>query len=438
MQIPIPQAQQCQRPIVQPSYNAVKIDIHNPQVNAPNYSQNPIQIPTQAPNYTAPIYSYPESQVYEVPKQSIYTPQTPAVKQPSAVQEVPSVPPPVVIAQPTAPIATPSVSQAVAPSITPEIAPEIAPVAASAVTQIAAVAPEIVPAKTEEVKTTEATPTPEVTPAPVAETKAPEVTTTPAIEINTPEVAPQAIEVKTPEITAPKVDVNEFINKLTSSDYEVQATTMEAIADMAQSSPQTATELLDVKVIDTLLGIMNADSSKLTGPTPQQLQIREKIMGGKPVTEAETLEANKTTPMEQAERNKQYSIYTVAILQKLYGSEVEKLNKTVVPLTELPGAAGIVEQVKTNPNPMVRASALDALSFIQRPEYKQDLTTLFTVAQKDKDAIVQQIATKALEKLAKVSDTPVVSAAPEAPASAITSSTDAKPEEVKPEEKKAE
>jgi len=230
-------------------------------------------------------------------------------------------------------------------------------------------------------------------------------------------VAPvQAVEVKAPEAATPQVDVNAFISKLSSADYEQQATAMEAIADLAQNSPKQAAALLDVKVIDTLLGIMQADSSKLTGPTPAQLQIREKIMSGKPVTEAETVEANKITPMELSERNKQYSIYTVAILQKLYGSEIEKINSTVVPMTELPGAAGIVEQVKNNPNPMVRASGIDALSYIQRPEYKQDLSTLFSVAKNDKDVNVQQAATKALEKLAQVVTPATPAAAPTTPA----------------------
>lgn len=340
MQVPLTQATQCQTAL-QPNYNAVKIDIHNPQVNTPG-SQAPASAPV-----TAPIYAYPQAQVYEMPQQSIYKPQQEPqqVSSPPAVQEVPSVPPPVII--------QPSINQA-------------------AVVPIAAPAP--------------------VAPAPA-----------------------QQVEVKAPEVVTPKIDLNEFITKLTSPDYEVQAKAMESIADMSQNSPDKATELLDVKIIDTLLGIMSKDTTKLEGPTPQQLQIREKIMGGKTVTEAETAEANKITPMEQAERNKQYSIYTVAILQKLYGSEIEKINNTVVPLTELPGAAGIVEQVKTNPNPMVRASGIDALSYIQRPEYKQDLTTLFTVAKKDQDVNVQQAATKALEKLAQVADIPAPTPATTAP-----------------------
>lgn len=348
MQVPTVQPQQTYPVSAQPNYNAVKIDINNPQVNAPGYSQNQTPAPVQTPAYTAPIYSYPPAQVYEMPQQSVY--------QPQAVQQIPSVPQPVIV-QP-------------------------------AVNQVPAAAPA------------------------------------------------QPVEVKAPEAATPQVDLNAFLGKLTNPDYNVQASAMEEIAGLAQNSPQKATELLDVKVIDTLLGIMQNDTSKLTGPTPQQLQIREKIMSGKPVTEAETAEANKITPMEQAERNKQYAIYTVAILQKLYGSEIEKMNNTVVPLTELPGAAGIVEQIKNNPNPMVRASGIDALSYIQRPEYKQDLTTLFTVAKKDKDANVQQAAAKALEKLAQVADASAAATPAAAPATPAAPPAPAPTPAVKPEESK--
>lgn len=351
MQVPAVQNPQAYMTTAQPSYNAVKIDIHNPQVNTPGNAQAQNQSQSAV---TSPIYSsIPTASVYEVPKQSIYDSKQ-NFNQPPAVKEAPTVPPPVIIP----------------PSITNT------PAAAAA-------------------KPVEKT-------TPVASSPA-AVETTPETEPVQPiESTKQTVDVKAPESVKPQIDVNEFIAKLTSPDYEVQATAMESIADMAQNSPIKATELLDVKVVDALLNVMQADTSKLTGPTPQQLQIREKIMSGKSVTDADKAEANKISPMEQAERNKMYSIYTVAMLQKLYGSEVEKLNNSVVPMTELPGAAGIVEQIKANPNPMVRAAGIEALSYIQRPEYKQDLTTLFSVAQKDKDVNVQKTATKALEKLSQV------------------------------------
>lgn len=359
-QIPAVQAPQYQI-TSQPSYNAVKIDIHNPQVNAPGYTQNPIK------PVNDPIYTYPKAPVYEVPKQSIYEPKP--QPQPQSVKEVPSVPPPVIV-QPAAVKAPETVTTV----------PTAVPVA-----PVAPIAP-VAPAAT--VATPEAPQKPETVETPAATAE------------------PQKVEVKEPEKkTDSKIDINEFITKLTSTDIEQQSNALEAIAVMAETKPKVATEFLDTKVVDTLLSIMKADTSKLEGPTAQQISIREKIIAGQTVTDDERAIANKTTPMELAERNKQYSMYTVVILDKLYASEIEKANNTVVPLTELPGAVGIVEQLKNNPNPMVRASAIDALSYVQRPEYKQDLTTLFTIAQKDQDPGVKKVATAALDRLAKLAET---------------------------------
>lgn len=302
--------------------SAVNINIYHPTGSPAKDKQGSAKSePVAKPVYTAPIYSYPQTQVYAVPKQSIYQVST---EQPST---------PVSVVAPIAPIQA------------------------------------VVPAKVYAVQ-----PVSEQTPS-----------------AGKVEVAPAQKENKT--------DINGFIAKLTGSDYEQQASAMEAIADIAQKSPQQAKALLDAKVIDTLLGIMDKDTTKLEGPSPQQLEIREKIMSGKKVTEAETAQANKMTQKEQAERNKQYAIYTTALLQKVFISEVQKANNTVVPFSELPGSAGIVKQIKNNPNPMVRASGIDALSYIQRPEYKKDLGDIFTLAQKDKDKNVQQAANKAMQKL---------------------------------------
>lgn len=335
--------------------NAVSIQINNPKVITSNETKSPEQKPATVSN--PQIYTYPQAPIYEVPKQSIY--------QVQPVKEAPNPPAPVIV-RPT-------------PAKT-------APAAAI----------QAVPAKAE-VPGKEAVPVKAETPAPATQ---PQQTQAPA----------QKVEVKAPEKIEPKVDINEFITKLSTSDYEQQAKAMESIALMAQNSPQQATALLDVKVIDTLLGIMQKDTSKLEGPSAKQIEAREKIMKGKSVSDADKAEANKITPMELAERNKQYSMYTLATLQKLFISEVNIIDGSTVPLTELPGASAIVEQVKTNPNPMIKAAGIDALSYIQQPDYKQDLTTIFSVAKNDKDANVQKAATKALEKLSQLKDTTVTAA----------------------------
>lgn len=339
------QIQPIQSPMYQPSYNAVKIDIHNPQVNAPDYNQNPItppQIPQGAPVYN----SIPTASMYEMPQQSVYKPQ--GVKPANAIPEPVSVPPPVIV--------PPSVKTSAQMQNVPPATVQPLPVVQPQAPAVAPVAP----------------------------------------------VAPKTIEVKPAEPAKPQLDLNEFIIRLTSNDFDAQAKAIETIAAMAQKSPEKATELLDVKIINALLGVINKDSSKLEGPTQQQLEIREKIMSGKKVSEAENAEAHRVSKMEFAEQNKMFAIYTLAILGKLYASEVEKIDKNIVPLTELPGAGGIVEQIKSNPSPMVRIAAIDALSFIQRPEYKKDLNTIFNVAKNDKNPNVQKVADLALKKLEQV------------------------------------
>lgn len=366
MQPYMPMAQQA---TPAPNYNAVKIDVHNPSVSAPGVGQVAMNVPQYA-QPTMPYYSYPQAQLYDYPQaqtQPYYMPQQPVNYTP------------------------------VAPAATTPVAP--AP---------QNVAPEAVQAAPQQVIQQQNINTP-----------APVVTQQPA--------ATPKVEVEQPVPMAPQVDLNSFIAKLSNPDYEVQANAMEEIANMVKDEPQKATELLDEKVVNALNTIVNTDSSKLTGPTAEQIAAREKLMKGEKLSEADQKLATTITPMEQAERNKSYAMFTSSIMQKLYGDEVAKLTGSTVPLTELPGAVTIVDQLKNNPNPMVRTSAIEALSYIQKPEYKQDLTTLFSIAKNDQDKNVQEAATAALAKLDQLpAEAPKADAKP----------ADAKAE-VKPEAKQA-
>ncbi len=372
MQVPT-YAQPIQQPVAQPSYNAVKIDIINPQAGAP-------VAPQQQPQYaqpTMPYYNYPQGQVYDYPQaqqQPYYIP--PQVQQ-TPVQQSPKLPE----AQPIkeVPVEPAPVAQAPAQPVQAE--------AATAVPQ-----PQVVQQQNINVAPTAA-------PAPVATNEAPAVT---PVQPTAPAATTAPVEVVPPAPVTPQVDLNGFIAKLTSPDYEVQANAMEEIANMVKDEPQKATELLDEKIVNALNNIITADSSKLEGPSAEQIAARQKLMSGEKLTDEENKLANTMTPMEQAERNKSYAMFTESIMQKLYGDEVQKLSNTTVPLTELPGAVTIVDQLKDNPNPMVRASAIEALSYIQQPAYKEDLKTLFTIAQKDQDKNVQDAANAALDKLSKI------------------------------------
>ena len=328
-----------------PNYNAVKIDVHNPSVSAPGVGQVAMNVPQYA-QPTMPLYNYPQAQLYDYPQapvQPYYMPQQPVASMPGQ-----TIPPAPQVAEPTAAQAAPQVIQ----------------------------------------QQNINTPAPMVT-QPTAEA---------------PKAEAPKVEIEQPAPMAPQVDLNSFIAKLSNPDYEVQANAMEEIANMVKDEPQKATELLDEKVVNALNTIVNTDSSKLEGPSAEQIAAREKLMKGEQLSDADKKLATTITPMEQAERNKSYAMFTSSIMQKLYGDEVAKLTGSTVPLTELPGAVTIVDQLKNNPNPMVRTSAIEALSYIQQPAYKKDLTTLFTIAQNDQDKNVQDAAKVALEKLAQVKD----------------------------------
>ena len=364
----------------QPSYNAVKIDIHNPSVGG---ATNPIAQPQYAPQYapvTAPYYSYPQTQLYDYPQvantQPYYMPVQPVnVNANATANASAAVNEPQQVQQPAAPIVCPPCPAPVVP------APQVAEAAAAAV----ASAP--------------AQPAPQQVNINQAPQPAPVVTE----QIATPAEAPK-VEVVPPVEAEPQVDLNGFLAKLADPNFEVQANAMEEIANMVNDENQKAkaTELLDSKIVDALTNIINTDSSKLAGPTQEQIAARQKLMSGQQISDQEKALATTITPMEQAERNKSYAMFTSAILQKLYGDEVAKLTGNKVPLTELPAAMTIVVQLKDNPNPMVRTSAIEALSYIQTPEYKKDLTTLFTIAKNDQDKGVQEAANAALEKLNQI------------------------------------
>ena len=374
MQIPNYVNPYMQQPLVQPyatpapNYNAVKIDVHNPSVSAPGVGQSVVNLPQQVPQYatpTMPYYTYPQSQLYSYP-QTMTQPYYPPIQTVCPPCPAPVEVPTAAAAPAQAPTAVPAV-EVPAPQVVVPPAPQVVvPQTNIAQQNVNAPQPQAAPAAPE---------------APKAPAEAPKVEVVPSAPLE------------------PQVDLNAFVAKLTNPDYDVQALAMEDMANMVKTDPQKATELLDVKVMDALSNIIKADTSKLAGPTPEQMAAREKLLANQTMTDAEKQLASTITPLEQAERNKSYAMFTSAIMQKLYADEVAKLTNTTVPITELPGAVTIVEQLKNNPNPMVRTSALEALSYIQNPAYKKDLETLFTIAKNDQDKGVQEAATMALDKL---------------------------------------
>lgn len=330
-QAPNAQAPQYYAPVQQPApeYNAIKINIVDPKVNAPGYQQ-----PQSVYNYPqAPVYSYPQAPIYQQPQQPqqqapvLVTPPAPQVVNTQTVNQVPQ-------------------------SVIPEApkAPETQPTQEA----VSAVAPEA------------------------------------------PKEEPQTSTVDVPAFTA----------RIKSDDLEDAGKAIEEVADLAQTKPDVAPQLLDTDLMESLLAVIGKDSSTLEGPSDKQKELRQQVLEGKQLSEADMAEANKITPLEMAERNKQYALFTTAILQNSLIDEFKKTNNMTPDIKDLPGMEQIVNTIKDNPNPMLRASGLAALAYNVRPEYKPVMKEIFELSKQDADENVQKVAAEGLAKLETVADAP--------------------------------
>ena len=227
--------------------------------------------------------------------------------------------------------------------------------------------------------------------------------------------------IKKPEIIPgeeikPDVDIPLVISNLTNEDFDVQAQQMEEIARVALDNSNNAIPYIVRDVFSCLIDITKKDSAELAAPTDEQIQARRKVIAnfvsmenGKAnnqpvklpysITEKDVALADTIAPMEQAERNKEYALYTMAILAKVYTDEIEKQTGNIVPMTDIPGTAAIVDSLRYNPNSGVKIASIDALRHIYRPEYKEEMSTLFTLAQADTNPEVAIAATRALDKI---------------------------------------
>lgn len=348
-----------------PQNNAVKIDIINPQAGAQT-PFNPYAMPT------VPQYAMPTVPQYAMPQASTYA---------SNVQY-------------PAPVMLPVQQYTPVPVQTEAPASEAAPQAVIVPQPVVNNQPQIINAPQAEI------PAP---PQAQAATAIPAQATAEApASATAQQKSVEAPQVETPASTPVNIDLNQVVSKLNSTNLDEQLSAIENIAETAQSNPTAATQLLDTQVMDALGNIIKKDTTQMQGPTPEQLELRQKILSDEQVTPEQKALANQISELETAERNKQFALYTVAILQKLLSTEVEKAQGTKLEMKDLPMINDVVKIAKADANPMLRASALAALSYIATPENKALLTTMFEQSKKDADPNVQAVAAEALSKLSQV------------------------------------
>lgn len=227
------------------------------------------------------------------------------------------------------------------------------------------------------------------------------------------------IEIVPPKEIKPEVDVQNIVKALSNEDFDVQARQMEEIARISMEDSAKALPFIVTEIFTELINIVKKDTSNLTPPSEKQIEIRKQIIVNEIIKEQaraekkdvselelpykiskqELAEASNLSTLEQAERNKEYALYTMAILAKVYTDEVHKQTGNIVPLTDLPGVSEIVDSLRYSSNAGVKIAAIDALRYINRPEYKEELTAVLELATDDKNPYVARNAAVALENI---------------------------------------
>ena len=223
------------------------------------------------------------------------------------------------------------------------------------------------------------------------------------------------VEIVPGEEIKPEIDVHKIVSNLENKDYDVQAKQMAEIARTSLENPEKAVPYIVKEIFAGLVDIAKNDTKALAAPTKDQVEARKKLimdfvaMQKNPnlkempykLTDNEVALATTLSPMEMAERNKEYALYTMAILAKVYIDEVHKHTGNVVPMTDVPGVSVMVDSLRYSQNPGVKIAAIDALSHIARPEYKDEMKEIFTIAKSDRDRNIAAVADLALQKVNK-------------------------------------
>lgn len=209
-------------------------------------------------------------------------------------------------------------------------------------------------------------------------------------------------EIQEPTGDLPGVKVQSFTAGLNSDDINVQAQAMNDICDAAKSDDKVAAALQSNEIYDALINIINKDASGLQGPNEEVLAKRQELLS-KATTPEQQAEAFAQTMTEQEAfiMHQREALFTIAVLQNAIIKLGEGQNKEVQ-LHTIPAIDTVVETVKSNPEPIMRAGAIQALSHIARPNFKPELSQIFTIAESDSDPGVQEVAKAANEQLAKI------------------------------------
>lgn len=315
--------------------NAVSINIYNPQAygNMPQTGQAPQNV---APyNYTNSLYQMPQASAYQQAPQmpnayQQYMPMQSPIQQP--VMQMPA-------QQPIMP----------APQFMPDSvmsAPQINNQQAPVINQ-----PEEQTSQTEKATTAES-----------------------------------PVEVQDTATQAPTVNIDELVQGLADADVDKKADTINKLAELAQSEPDTALQIVSEPIMNALINVINEDTTALEGPTDKQVEVAEKIAKGEQLTPEEDALSEQLSPRDKANKNRIFALYTLAMVQKLQRDELNQYIETqkangqeaIPPLKieELPGYNDVVNVLQNDARPEVKVAAMQAIQYVAEPEDKQTVETI--------------------------------------------------------------
>lgn len=369
IQSPNMQPQMQQVPQQGTGANAVAINIYNPQA----YGSAPAQ---QAPYaYEQPIYQLPYAPAYSNVNMA----------QPMAYQQF-----------------IPMNNVMNAPQVMPEqqfVAPAPQQMPQSVLAQPIEVAPQAV--QVQEAPAIEAPQAAQAQEAPAIE--APQATAAQATE------AP-AVEIVEPQEATPVVDIDGLVQSLKNVDPEAKAQAINQIAAYAQESPEIALQVVSEPIMQSLVDIVNEDTTALEGPNEQQVAVSEKIAKGEQLTPEENAIAEQLSPRDMANKNRIFALYTLAMIQKLQRDELnqyiesQKANgqEPIAPLNvqDLVGYNDVVNVIKNDVRPEVKVAGIQALEHVLEPQDKEAVEPILAEAQNSEDEAVKGAAAQAMAKFA--------------------------------------
>lgn len=200
------------------------------------------------------------------------------------------------------------------------------------------------------------------------------------------------------------VDVNSLIADLQSTDNKTQEDAITKIANLSQGSPEMQSAVLSEPVMKGLADIVKQDTSGLQGPTEEQLAAINKAASGAKLTPEEEALTQELAPKTLADKNRVIAMFTLAMLQKNQRDEIDRYNDSQdannqlpqIKLNDLIGYSEIENAARNDNEKEVKLAAIQAISYVARPEDKETVEPVMTAAMNDSEPLIRQAANEAI------------------------------------------